>query len=151
MVVLVEFTEGERLITEIPIPCFQPLERISGTLQAITDRIFELKAAGSKAWLEIEYTGDDLSGDLRGLLDNAVKGSLLEIRRIKNNRIVALALKQLSEDESLDELGELDVFNRCLDAAKVPQTQRPELLQAYQEILVSLHEDEKKIKSEPRE
>ncbi|NTW64469.1 MAG: exonuclease subunit SbcD [Chlorobiaceae bacterium] len=148
-VLIVEFADSERRITEIPIPCFQPLERISGTLQAITSRIFELKATGSAAWLEIEYTGDDLSGDLRSLLEDAVKGSMLEIRRIKNNRIAALALQQFSDDESLDELGELDVFTRCLDAAKVPDAQRPELLQAYQEILVSLHEDEKNVERKP--
>ena len=145
-VVLVEFTDGERRIRAIPVPCFQPLERICGTIEAITARILELKASASNAWLEIEYTGSDLCGDLRSLLDDAVKGSMLEIRRIRNNRQVTIALKQLSEHESLDELGELDVFNRCLDAAKVPDAQRPELLQAYQELLVSLHEDDEAVR-----
>ena len=79
---------------------------------------------------------------MRGLLDDAVKGSLLEIRRIKNNRLATLVLQQLSTTESLDELGELDVFDRCLNAAKVPDVQRPALVQAYQEIVVSLHDDD---------
>jgi exonuclease SbcD len=46
----------------------------------------------------------------------------------------------MSEDESLQELGELDVFQRRLDAAKVPEAQRSSLLQAYQEILNSIRE-----------
>lgn len=142
IVVLVEFEDGERQVREIPVPCFQSLERICGTLEDITARIYELRASGSNAWLEIEYTGGECIGDLRGLLDDSVKGSLLEIRRIKNNRVVTLALRQLEENESLEELGEIDVFNRCLDAANVSDVQRSVLLQAYQEVLVSLHEDD---------
>jgi DNA repair protein SbcD/Mre11 len=141
-VLLVEFLDGKRIITEMVVPVFQQLERISGTVESITSRIFRLKAEGSSAWLEIEYTGAELSGDLRGLLDDAVKGSLLEIRRIKNSRLSSLVLQQLSSMESLDELGELDVFERCLDAAKVPDVQRPALVQAYREIVLSLHDDD---------
>ncbi|MFZ4524953.1 MAG: exonuclease SbcCD subunit D C-terminal domain-containing protein [Chlorobium sp.] len=141
-VVLVNFSEGKRSITEVAVPLFQPLERISGTVEAITSRIFRLKAEGSDAWLEIEYTGAELPGNLRGLLEEAVKGSLLEIRRIKNNRMATLVLQQLSEHESLDELGEFDVFERCLNAGKVPDAQRPALVQAYQEIVLSLHNDD---------
>ena len=141
-VVLIDFSEGERNIIELAVPLFQPLERISGTVEAITSRIFHLKAEGSTAWLEIEYTGAELPGNLRELLEEAVKGSLLEIRRIKNNRLATLMLQQFSEHESLDELGEFDVFERCLNAAKVPEAQRPALVQAYQEIVLSIHEDD---------
>ncbi|NTW99491.1 MAG: exonuclease subunit SbcD [Geobacteraceae bacterium] len=141
-VLLVDFSEGDRSITERIVPLFQPLERISGTIEAITSRIFHLKAEGSSAWLEIEYTGAELPGDLRGLLEDAVKGSLLEIRRIKNNRLATLVMQQLSSTESLDELGELDVFERCLNAGKVPESQRPALVQAYQEIVFSIHEND---------
>jgi exonuclease SbcD len=139
-VVLINFSEGERSIMEVAVPLFQQLERISGSVEAITSRIFRLKAEGSSAWLEIEYTGAELPGNLRGLLEEAVKGSSLEIRRIKNNRQATLVLQQLSEHESLDELGEFDVFDRCLNAGKVPDAQRPTLVQAFQEIVLSLHE-----------
>ncbi len=141
-VVVVNFSEGERSIIEVSVPLFQSLERISGTVEAITSRIFSLKAGGSSAWLEIEYTGAELPGNLRVLLEEAAKGSSLEIRRIKNNRLSTLVLQQLSEHESLDELGEFDVFERCLNAAKVPDVQRPALVHAYREIVLSLHEDD---------
>ncbi len=142
-VVLVEFSGGERTITTVQVPCFQQLERISGTLDAITARIFELKASGSTAWLEIEYSGDDLPGDLRGIIDEAVKGSSLEIRRLRNNRVATSAMQRLSEEETLEELSELDVFSRCLDAGQVPDARRPELQQAFQEVLEAFRELEK--------
>jgi len=141
-VVLVEFADNERRISEMAVPSFQHLVRISGDIEAITSRILRLKAEGSCAWLEIEYSGSDLPGNLREPFDEAVSGSMLEIRRIKNNRMAALVLQQLAEHESLDELSELDVFHRCLNAGKVSEDQRPALVQAYQEILVSLHDDE---------
>lgn len=146
-VVIVEFMEGRRTIRPVPVPCFQPLERICGTLDDILSRIYGLKASRSTAWLEIEYTGEELPGDLRSLLEEAVKGSLLEIRRIRNSRAASLAIGQMSEDESLQELGELDVFQRRLDAAKVPEVQRSSLLQAYQEILNSIHEGDEEADS----
>ncbi|MBM3162408.1 MAG: exonuclease subunit SbcD [Chlorobi bacterium] len=142
-VVLVEFSGNERTISAVFVPCFQQLERIGGTLEAITSRIVDLRAAGSSAWLEIEYTGNDLPGDLRGLIDEAVKGSSLEIRRIRNSRAASLAIGPVSQDESLEDLDELDVFLRRLDAANVPEAQRPSLLLAYQEI-VELVRNEKK-------
>ncbi len=141
-VLFVEFADGERRIREIAVPRFQPLERISGDVDAITSRMLQLKAEGSSAWLEIEYTGAELAGNLGALLEEAVEGTKLEICRIKNRRTAALAMQQLSEHESLDELGMLDVFERCLTAAKVPDSQRSALLQAYQEIVLSLHEND---------
>jgi len=144
-VLFVEFADGERRIREIAVPLFQPLERISGDVEAITSRILQLKAEGSCAWLEIEYTGTELPGDLSGLIEDAVKGSLLEVRRVKNRRTTNLVMQQLAAHESLDELGELDVFERCLNAGKVPDGQRHSLVQAYHEIMLSLYDDEEQL------
>jgi len=144
-VLFVEFADGERRIREIAVPLFQPLERISGDVEAITSRMLQLKAEGSRAWLEIEYTGTELPGDLVGLIEDAVKGSLLEVRRVKNRRTANLVMQQLAAHESLDELGELDVFERCLNAGKVPDGQRHSLVQAYQEIVLSLHDDDEQL------
>ncbi|MEI7694062.1 MAG: exonuclease SbcCD subunit D C-terminal domain-containing protein [Chlorobium sp.] len=148
-VLLVEFADGERKIREIAVPRFQPLERISGDIETITSRMLQLKAEGSCAWLEIEYTGTELAGNLGALLEEVVEGTRLEIRRIKNRRTVAILKQQLSEHESLDELGELDVFERCLNAGKVPDTQRSALVQAYQEIVLSLHEHDEPLSALP--
>jgi exonuclease SbcD len=67
----------------------------------------------------------------------------MEILRVKNNRIIERVLGQIHEDETLDDLNVNDVFERCLAAHEVPEDQRPELLRAYQETLLSLYEDDK--------
>lgn len=51
-------------------------------------------------------------------------------------------LGQIHEEETLDDLNVNDVFDRCLAVHEIPEEQRPELLQAYQETLSSLYEDD---------
>ena len=141
-VVILSWSGQDRNLEEVRVPCFQPLERVSGTLECIKGRISALKAEGSRAWLEIEYTGNEVIAGLQEQLDEAIKGSLLEIRRVRNRPLAPMALERLSVHESLDELNELEVFNRCLNARQVPDEQRPLLLESYREVLQSLHEDE---------
>jgi exonuclease SbcD len=124
----------------IPVPRFQELKTLQGDWPTIARGIDELKSKGSNAWLEIVYDGDEIAGDLRERLDEAVEGTGIEILRVKNNRVLERAMSGMDTDESLDDLDATDVFNRCLESHEVPEDQRPALLSAYQEIIVSLNE-----------
>lgn len=141
-VVQVEFTIDEPVIEELVVPCFQPLARISGSLDDIQGRIEKLKAIKSKAWLEIEHTGLEVVGNLRELIDKALEGSLMEVRRIKNKQIVERIMSRMSKSETLDDLDVHDVFNRCLDSHEVEPEERIGMIQAYKEIITFLHEDD---------
>ena len=131
------------LIEEVFVPCFQELKRLTGSLEEIETGIREMTAASSRAWLEIEYTGSAVAGDLRETLEELCQGSDLEILRIRNRRIMERVLHQGAEEETLDDLSETDVFRRCLDAHEVTDEEREELTASYNEILLSLHEDDK--------
>ncbi len=139
-VVLVKFTGTSPNIQEIPVPCFQKLFRIVGSLDEIHTRLEELKQEASSAWLEIEYTGSDLVGDLREMLDDAMADSAMEILRIKNRRVMDRVIGTTAEHETLDDLDTNDVFTRCLDAFEVPDEEREELTVSYNEIIKSLQE-----------
>lgn len=127
-------------ISLLPVPCFQKLVRLEGSLDHIHARVEELKKEGSSAWLEIEYTGNDIISNLREMLDEAIAGSAMEIRRIKNRRIMDRLINAAAKDETFDDLNEGDVFSRCLDAFNVPLEDRPELTNSYNEIIQSLYE-----------
>ena len=129
-------------ITLHPVPCFQALERISGEIDEITERIHELKSKGSNAWLEIEYTGTEIAGNLRELIDEAVADTAMEIRRIKNKRVVERVISRTCEDETLDDLDVNDVFIRCLDTYDVLEDERPALIQSYKETIQGMHEED---------
>ena len=141
-VVLVEFDHSTPLIRELPVPCFQALERMVGTLDAIQAKMGQLKMEGSSAWLEIEYTGKEIIHNLRETLDAAIENSSMEIRRVKNRRIMDRIMGRVSPDETLDDLDPEDVFTRCLDAAEVLPEDRKALSASYNEIIQSLHEED---------
>ena len=122
------------------VPCFQQLVRIVGSLDDIHARIEELKKEDSRAWLEIDYTGSEIIGSLREMLDEALTGSTMEIRRIKNRRVMERVIRAMSEDESLDDLDTSDVFTRCLETFDVPDEDRAELTASYNEIVKGVRE-----------
>jgi exonuclease SbcD len=138
--VLAEFSDIAPHITIIPVPRFQELKTLRGDWLTIAGGIDALKARESKAWLEIVYEGEEIAGDLRERLDEAIAGTGIEILRIKNNRIMTLAMGGMGPEETLDDLAAIDVFTRCLDVHGVPEEQRPALVSAYREVVVSLSE-----------
>ncbi len=141
-VVVVEFNGAGPDIRELPIPCFQPLERIVGGLDDIYARIEELKQIGSTAWLEVEYTGTDIAANLRDRLDEALADSPMELRRIKNKRLIERVISRGREDETLDDLNVNDVFARCLETFDVSPLERIELTSSYNEIIHDLLEED---------
>ncbi|MDZ4184089.1 MAG: exonuclease SbcCD subunit D C-terminal domain-containing protein [Desulfuromonadales bacterium] len=141
-VVLVEFSGNAPRVANISVPRFQDLKALQGDWQTIARGIDELKSAGSNAWLEIVYDGDEIAGDLRLRLDEAVAGTGMEILRVKNNRVLERAMNGMMTDETLDDLDVTAVFHRCLEAHNIPEEQRPALLSAYQEIVVALNEED---------
>lgn len=124
----------------LPVPCFQQLVRITGSLEEIHAKLEELKQAESQAWLEIEYTGNEVIGTLREMLDETLAGSAMEIRRVKNRGIMEQVLTAMNEGETLDDLDVGDVFTRRLDASDVPEEARAELRASYDEVVQELME-----------
>lgn len=139
-----EICENQRnlRITEKTVPCFQELVRIVGSLDDIHAKLEELKTEESSAWLGIEYTGSDIIGNLREMLDEAMADSVMEIRRIRNRRVIDRVINAINEDETLDDLDAGDVFTRCLDAFEVPDEDREELTVSYNEIIKDLMEED---------
>ncbi len=62
--------------------------------------------------------------------------------RIKNNRLAERALEPGCPDEKLDDLTPADVFQRCLDAHQISPKQRPLLMQAYNETVAALLQED---------
>jgi exonuclease SbcD len=142
-VVLVEFVGREPAVSPLLVPCFQPLVRITGTLAQIASALEKLKGEDSHAWLEIEYTGSDASGNLREQIDELVQGTSMVVTIIKNKRTIDRVLNALYEHETLEDLDASEVFRRCLDAQEVPQEERIELTASYDEIVRSLVEQDR--------
>ena len=142
IVLLVNFDGRRAQINEHPIPCFQILERISGDIDKISARIEALKSESSNAWLEIEYNGREIVGNLQELMDEAIADTKMKILKIKNQRIIEQIINQSDNTETLDDLDINDVFIRCLDSHEITEDERPMLIQSYQEIIQTMQEDD---------
>ena len=139
-VVLVEFSGMAPTVTIVPVPRFQELKALRGDWPAIAKSIEEMKSEESSAWVEVVYEGDDIAGNLRERLDEAVEGTDIEILRTANNRLLERVMGGTATKESLDDMDVTDVFERCLKAHEVPEDKQNSLLNAYQEVVVSLRE-----------
>lgn len=142
-VIIVTFDDNvSSTIQEISVPCFQPLAHVSGSLDDIRAKLEQLKQEESNAWLEIEYTGADIVSNLRGIIDEILIDSKMEALKVRNGNIVDQVMMSAQEDENLDDLKPLDIFNRYLDACNTPEEQRDELIAAHNEIIQSIYDED---------
>lgn len=128
-------------VISLPIPKFQQLAQISGDLTTIEQTIRALMQSDS-IWLEIVYTGDEIVSDLREQVQVMVEGLPCEVLKIKNTRTYNKVLNQQQTSENLQDLNEMEVFERCLTINDIPDSQKDSLRDAYGQILYNLrHED----------
>ena len=76
------------------------------------------------------------------LIDEAIEDSKMEVRRVKNKRIVEQVLSRSNTEETLDDLDINDVFMRCLESYEVIANERPRLIQSYKEIVKNMQEED---------
>jgi DNA repair protein SbcD/Mre11 len=138
-VIVVEFKDLNPVISEHDVPCFQQLIRITGDEETIMKRITDLKAKGTKAWLEIEVTSKIDANLITLHLNEQLAGSDLEKLIIKNKGIADGALSAVNENETLETLENSDVFKRCLAAYEIPEEEHAVLIQTYDEAIATMN------------
>jgi exonuclease SbcD len=146
-VTLVDFQPGSAIpaVSALEVPIFQTLRRLSGDMSELEAALEKLRQAGTPAWLEIEYAGAEIIGDLRARLGELTADSGLDILRVRNNRPAGALKASAASGDSLEVLTPDEIFRRCLETARVPENSRPELWAAYSELLrtLTLEDDEK--------
>lgn len=143
--VLHQNDSNEMKVVSLPVPKFQQLAQISGDLETINqsiDNTIHALASTESVWLEIIYTGDDIISELREQIQAMVDGLPCEVLKIKNTRTYNKVLNQQQTSETLQDLDEQEVFERCLIAHNVPDIQKSTLRDAYEQIIHGLqHKD----------
>jgi exonuclease SbcD len=143
ILISVEFNpEKNPVITEIPVPRFQDLESISGDFNTIVNRLRELRGRDNPLWVEIILTDKQIIPNIQLRLNEIIRNSNIEILKITNTWIVNQIIQQMKVDESLTDLHVRDVFDRCLEASKVPEEQRKELIDSFNLILDDIFQND---------
>lgn len=128
-------------VVSLPIPCFQKLAQITGDLTTIAAAIKSLKSSES-IWLEVIYDGDEIINELREEVNVMIEGLTCEVLKIKNTRTYNKVLNQQQTSENLQDLNELEVFDKCLEINGIADTQKSSLRTAYQQILYNIYHDD---------
>lgn len=132
---------GLAAVTPLPVPRFQGLAAIRGSLDSLAGPIGAAAALGSPerpTWLEVTVNGDDWLADLPARLEQLTAGwpvDILRIRRARGNEAARLAA---SPGITLEELSPDEVFARRLAQEDLDEPQREALTGLYRQILAGL-------------
>lgn len=142
-VLVVDFNDRhEAEVSELEIPSFQRLDKISGDLRSLLSQLEALKALKEPIWLEVTYDSDELQPNLRSILIECINDSEVEILKLINHQRRNQHLQSEGSLETLKELSVEEVFKRLLERQNIPEEQQSELIKTYQEALFRLHQEQ---------
>ncbi|SNT69784.1 exonuclease SbcCD subunit D C-terminal domain-containing protein [Psychrobacter sp. LV10R520-6] len=126
----------------LPVPCFQKLAQISGDWSRISAELTALVQLSQSIWLEVIYNGAEIITDLRERINDLVADSDIVVLKISNKQIKDRVMMQAHSQEALQDLSCDEVFERCLSAHEIVDTQKPALRDAYQHILHMIEQND---------
>lgn len=135
--------DGLQAVTALPVPMFQPMASIAGSLAQMPVLLESASArahADRPVWLEVTVEEDDYLSDLTARVQAMAESLPVEILRIKRRRGQAAAQLSGQARESLDELTPLDVFARRLAQEHLDPPLQSALTERYQRVLHGLHD-----------
>lgn len=135
--------EGATLqsITPLPVPVFQPMASLRGSLKELAGTIAEVAAQSTPerpVWLEVQVSTDDYLSDLQSRINALCEGHPVEVLRIRRERGNAAASLASEARETLDELSVEDVFARRLLQETLEEEDALRLQGLYRQVLEAL-------------
>uniref|UniRef100_A4XY74 Nuclease SbcCD subunit D n=1 Tax=Ectopseudomonas mendocina (strain ymp) TaxID=399739 RepID=A4XY74_ECTM1 len=141
-VLLLTFGDGSlQSITPLPVPVFQPMASLCGSLKELAGAIAEQAAQGMPerpVWLEVQVSSDDYLSDLQSRINALCEGLPVEVLRIRRERGTASASLASEARETLDELSAEDVFSRRLQQETLDEDDSQRLQELYRQVLETL-------------
>lgn len=140
-ITIIHFEKNIPHIKTLPIPIFQRLERIKGSFTYINSTIENFKQSTDSIWLEVIYTGSELMPDLNERLQALIENSNIELLNIKNLSRHSTTLNAQFPNETLTDLDVFDVFERCLHANQIQESEQANLRLLYHRAIQSINEN----------
>ena len=138
-VLLLEFgTAALQPITACPVPVFQPMASLRGSLKELVVAIADIATQGTPerpVWLEVQVSTDDYLSDLQSRINALCEGHPVEVLRIRRERGNAAASLASEARETLDELSVEDVFARRLQQETLEEEDAQRLQGLYRQVL----------------
>ncbi|MDO8697386.1 MAG: exonuclease subunit SbcD [Pseudomonas sp.] len=138
-------SDGLQQITPLPVPRFQPLVSLRGSLTELHGAIAEAATEGSvgqSVWLEVLVTADDYLSDLQPRIQAFTEGLPVEVLRIRRERGTAVAGLSSASRETLDELSVTEVFAQRLVSETLEPELQARLSGLYQQVVAELTQEQ---------
>ncbi|WCM91350.1 exonuclease subunit SbcD [Acidovorax sp. NCPPB 2350] len=135
---------GMRSVVPLPVPCFQPLATVRGSLAQLPDALARIAQGGGAdrpVWLDVEVADDDYLPDLQARIARMAEGLPLEVLRVRRARGAVNRTLVSPAKETLDELGPIEVFERRLSAERLDEGLQQRLRALYRAVLSDVHEE----------
>jgi len=143
-ILLVDLELPQVDVTSIAVPEFGKLCVIRGDRDEILSQVESLECPeNGTIWLEVQYKGEHFISDFDRELREKIGDKSIELFALKNaspQRKLDLVTEE--ETEYLDDLSTEEIFTRRLDSANVREEEREELLQAFNEIMNKINDNE---------
>ena len=134
---------GLREVRALPVPRWQALQSLRGSLKTLPAALAEAAREGSAerpVWLEVQVEMDDYLSDLQVRVAALCEGLPVEVLRIRRARGTAVASLQ-GEQGMLDELTPEQVFEQRLASETLEPEQAQRLQGLYGKVLAELRDD----------
>jgi exonuclease SbcD len=128
-------------ITPLPVPVFQPMASLRGSLKELAGAIAAAAEQGTPerpVWLEVQVSTDDYLSDLQSRINALCEGLPVDVLRIRRERGTATASLASEARETLDELSVEDVFTRRLQQETLDEGDAQRLQGLYRQVLEAL-------------
>ncbi|WP_425318551.1 exonuclease subunit SbcD [Pseudomonas nitroreducens] len=144
-VLLVDLDDsGLRSVTALPVPRFQPLKSVAGSLAELPAELARVAREGSAeqpVWLEVMVHTDDYLTDIQLRVEKLCEELPVIVLRTRRERGTTQAALFSEAKETLDELSPEDVFRQRLDAEELDAPLRERLTGLYRQIVADLQEE----------
>ena len=141
-VVIVDFGSGEPVIRIVPVPKFRDIRTLKGDISTVENEIRTLLKLDHPVWIEVIFSGTLSASTVQTHLRELTDGTNVIIIRTRPIDTGKYVFNPEEEGESLENLSETEVFQRCLDAKNIPIEERQELMDVFSEILHDLNEED---------
>lgn len=141
-VTLLQWQPGTPIqISQLKVPCLQPMFTLKGNLAEINQQLTELPAPlpGQRLWLDIEIKEQHYLSDLQQRIEEMTAELAIDILLLRRRRQRNLDQWQLDAGTTLDNLSVQQVFQRRLQAESLNEQQHSRLNSLFLQTLEQLH------------
>lgn len=136
---------GLRSVTALPVPRFQPMKSVAGSLASLPaelERVAQEGSAEQPVWLEVLVHTDDYLTDIQVRVEKLCEDLPVIVLRTRRERGNAQAALFSEAKETLDELSPEDVLRQRLDAEELEAPLRDRLTGLYRQVVSELQEEQ---------